>query len=142
MINFLHDYNAFLIELCILHILMRTASEARLGPKVLIVLPGVSSPLHVSVLNDLIDLPQFRLSEHNITTCRILKGTFGMPGGYTINNVRKHITEIWTYDDPGSGMTCGPREPTQAIESCAGVIFFFLASSVKVSTIAKLCLRF
>ena len=39
-------------------------------------------------------------------------------------------------------MTCDPRELTQAIESCAGVIFIFLESSVRVSTIAKLCPRF
>lgn len=47
-----------------------------------------------------------------------------------------------TYDDPGRGMTCGPRELTQAIASWAGVMFFFLASSVSLSTMAKLCLRF
>lgn len=57
----------------------------------------VSSPFHVSVLDDLIDLPQFRLSEHNITTCRILSGTFGVPGGGLYSTIRKckHIHGIY-----------------------------------------------
>ena len=42
---------------------------------------GVPRPFHISVLNDMIDLLQFRLSEHNVTTCRILKGTLDVPGG-------------------------------------------------------------
>jgi hypothetical protein len=102
----------------------------------------VSRPFCVKVLDGLIDLSQFGLSEHNITTCRILNGTLGMPGEYVIRNVSGHAAETCTYDDPGRGMTCDPRELTQAIASCAGVIFFFLASSVIVSTIVTLCLRF
>ena len=42
---------------------------------------GVPRPFHISVLNDMIDLLQFRLGEHNVTTCRILKGTLDVPGG-------------------------------------------------------------
>ena len=42
---------------------------------------GVPRPFHISVLNDMIDLLQFCLGEHNVTTCRILKGTLDMAGG-------------------------------------------------------------
>ena len=102
-------------------------------------LVGVSTPLHICVLDNFIDLLQFRLGKHHITTCGILKGTLGVPGEY---DQRCKRTNVATYDDPGRGMTCDPREPTHPIDSCAGVIFFFLAISIRVSAMTMLCLKF
>ena len=75
-----------------------------LGPRVLCMLLRVSSPLRICILDDFIDLLQFRLGKHHITTCRILKGTLGVPGEY---DQRCKRTNVATYDDPGSGMTPG-----------------------------------
>lgn len=39
-----------------------------------------------------------------------------------------------THDEPGRGIMCGPRDDTQAIQNCAGVIPFFSANLETIST--------
>lgn len=62
-------------------------------------------------------------------------------GAYDQSN-ESHSGGTVPYEDPGSGITCGPSELTQPMQSCVVVIFFLLAISVKASTMVKLSLKF
>lgn len=82
----------------------------------------VPSPFHVGVLDDLINLPQFRLSELNITPRGILKCTLGVPGGvHNVNHECKRTCsrnvdvrrsrkryDVWSERaNPGNTQLCG-----------------------------------
>lgn len=43
-----------------------------------------------------------------------------------------------TYEEPGNGTTCDPREETQAMENWAGLTFFFCAKAASSFTMATL----
>lgn len=71
---------------------------------------------------------QILLIEFNVVCRKILDSTFNGPVSGITRSKAKPVTELCTqiaYEDPGRGMTCGPKAETQAIQNCAGVMPFF-----------------
>lgn len=55
----------------------------------------ISTPFHVRTLNDLINLLQLRLGEHDVTCCTVLKCPLSMPGKM---QPRMNVKKTWGKD--------------------------------------------
>lgn len=64
---------------------------------------------------------------------------------FTVNAIKRGCNGgscAYTHEEPGSGMTLGPRLATHARVSAATLTFFLSASSFSASTNARLCLKY
>lgn len=96
------------------------------------IIAKVSVSNHSVRFQELRNCGQILLVEFNVVCCKILDSTFDGPVSGIIRKKAMPVPEQcsqMTYEDPGRGITCGPRAETQAIQNCAGVMPFFCDSS-------------
>ncbi len=109
----------------------------------LIVIPPT---LDRNLRQDVLNLRELCVREHNVARGDVLQvallvsGNRRQPLGLQ-STVGVKQEGGATYEEPGMGTTCGPREVTHASASWAGVTPFLCAIALTESTRAMLCLK-
>ena len=101
----------------------------------------ISSAFDFRVRNNIIELFNLFGAQLDITSGKILLGAYNIPKRY-FNARNLFVNERKTYEEPGRGRTCGPREATQASDTWALVMPFFCARALSASTRARFLAMF